>query len=373
MNFNTNKTESNNKFNSINFAKKRRGRPKKDEGIAKPSTKKRGRPRKNPAQPPKPVGRNGRPKTTKEILEEEELARKQAKEQEKLIRQEALTAKQIEDRLKKERKIKSKIERKRMKSDEYSEYYFGAPKEGHNLFTVKRLLLFILVLAFVGSSYIVVGWYHRTTRTEKKYENVASKVVLINERDENSDSKFDTVNFQELKSINADAVAWIKIGGTTINYPVMQTTNNEYYLSHDIYKKSDQCGAIYMDYQNDKRVIDKNTVIYGHHIKKGIMFADIVKIASGELGKDVDIYIYTPEKSMRFKVFSAYTTIPEEFSIDTEVTEKDYDQYVETLKNKSTIEFVGKPEKSNQIISLSTCDKTGKERVLVHAELEDIE
>ena len=57
MNFNTNKTESNNKFNSINFAKKRRGRPKKDEGIAKPSTKKRGRPRKEDA--PK---KRGRPK-----------------------------------------------------------------------------------------------------------------------------------------------------------------------------------------------------------------------------------------------------------------------------------------------------------------------
>ena len=82
MNFNTKKTESNNKFNNIDDNKKRRGRPKNDIGIARPSTKKRGRPRKNPEKPPKPVGRNGRPKTTKEILEEEAIAKKQAKEQE---------------------------------------------------------------------------------------------------------------------------------------------------------------------------------------------------------------------------------------------------------------------------------------------------
>lgn len=374
MNFNTKKTESNNKFNNIDDNKKRRGRPKNDIGIARPSTKKRGRPRKNPEKPPKPVGRNGRPKTTKEILEEEAIAKKQAKEQEKLVRQEALTAKQIEDKLKRERKIRSRIERKRMQSDEYSEYYFGAPREGHNFFTVKRLLLFLLIVAFASSSFIVVGWYKRTTLTERKMKELASKVVLIDTKEGSSESSFRyTINFQELKSMNADAVAYIIIEGTDIKYPVMQTTNNEYYLSHDIDKKSNECGAIYMDYQNDKRVTDKNTVIYGHNLKNGKMFADIEKIASGELGNDVNIEIYTPEKSMRFKVFSAYTTIPEEFSVNTEITEKDYDQYVERLKSKSEKEFVGKPEKSNQIISLSTCDKTGNQRVLVHAELEDIE
>jgi len=358
MEENRNSFETNNRISGIpsQDSQKRRGRPKKSEqGIAKPSNKKRGRPRKYPPQPPKATGNRGR------------KAEESEKQEEKIVRSEPLTSKQMEEKLKKERKLKAKQERK----NRYINYEYEFPPRRRINFS--QILLVVLLLVFIVSGSVVANWFIRTSNAEKKYENIASKVVLIGKKDESAESNFDTVNFQELKSINADAVAWIKIDGTTINYPVMQTTNNEYYLNNDIYKKSDSCGSIYMDYQNDKRVVDKNTVLYGHYIKRGIMFADLEKICKGDLGKDIDIYIYTPEKSMRFKVFSSYTTIPEEYSINTEITEKEYEQYVETLKNKSEKEFNGKPDYSNQIITLSTCDKSGKKRILVHAELEDID
>ncbi|MGN1331002.1 MAG: class B sortase [Clostridia bacterium] len=384
----TNNLETNNKI-SANSAtgipaqdvqKRKRGRPKKvDEGIARPSTKKRGRPRKNPEQPPKPVGRPNKGDKAQGI----EISKK--KKEEKPVKRKYLTAKQMEEKLRRERKIREKQEKKRLKDKNISLYYNleseyefedanakRMPKVRRKI-KFRKVLLLVLLIIFFASSSIVVSWYVRTSNAAKKYENIATQVLLIGKKDANAESNFDTVNFQELKSINADAVAWIKIEGTTINYPVLQTTNNEYYLNNDIYKKADQCGSIYMDYQNDKRLVDKNTVIYGHHIKRGIMFADLEKICAGELGNDVDIYIYTPEKSMKFKVFSAYKNIPEEYSINTEITEKEYGQFVETLKNKSEKEFVGNPDKSNQIITLSTCDKSGKERILVHAELDDIE
>lgn len=384
----TSNLETNNKI-SANSAtgipaqdvqKRKRGRPKKvADGIARPSTKKRGRPRKNPEQPPKPVGRPNKG----DKAQETEISKK--KKVEKPVKRKYLTAKQMEEKLRRERKIREKQEKKRLKDKNISlydnlesEYEFEdanakrMPKVRRKI-KFRNVLLLVLLIIFFASSSIVVSWYVRTSNAAKKYENIATQVLLIGKKDANAESNFDTVNFQELKSINADAVAWIKIEGTTINYPVLQTTNNEYYLNNDIYKKADQCGSIYMDYQNDKRLVDKNTVIYGHHIKRGIMFAGLEKICAGELGNDVDIYIYTPEKSMKFKVFSAYKNIPEEYSINTEITEKEYGQFVETLKNKSEKEFVGNPDKSNQIITLSTCDKSGKERILVHAELDDIE
>lgn len=369
-----NNMETNNKINRNNTTEiptsKKRGRPKKiDDKIAKPSTKKRGRPRKNPDQPPKPVGRPN----------------KKEKVEEKVIRKKGLTVKQMEQKLKHERKLWEKEQRRKLKAAEIEKYQieydrdeFGkakvrkVPKKRSNR-VFRKIILCLLLLVFSISSFIVISWYLRTANTEKKYENIAAQVLLVGKKDSNAESNFDTVNFQELKSINADAVAWIKIEGTTVNYPIMQTTNNEYYLDNDIYKNSDKCGCIYMDYQNDKRFVDKNTVIYGHYIKRGIMFADLEKICSGELGEDVDIYIYTPDKSMKFKVFSAYVNIPEEYSINTEITEGEYENFVETLKSKSEKDFVGEPNKSTQIITLSTCDKSGKERILVHAELEDIE
>jgi len=363
MEENRNSFETNNRISAIpsQNSPKRRGRPKKSEqGIAKPSNKKRGRPRK---YPPKSTGNR------------ERKPEESTKQEETIVRSEPLTSKQMEEKLKRERKLKIKQERKNRYIDDEYEYEYENEYEfppGRNI-SFNKILLILLLIVFIVSSSLVIRWYVKTLNTEKKYENIASKVVLIGKKDESAESNFDTVNFQKLKSINADAVAWIKIDGTTINYPVMQTTNNEFYSKNDIYKKNDSCGSIYMDYQNDKRLVDKNTVIYGYYIKRGIMFADLDKICKGKLGKDIDIYIYTPEKSMRFKVFSSYTTIPEEYSINTQITEKEYEQYVETLKNKSEKEFNGKPDYSNQIITLSTCDKLGKKRILVHAELEDID
>lgn len=374
MSFNTRKQEQNNKFNSKELQQKRRGRPKNDIGIAKPSTKKRGRPRKKPEKPPKPVGRNRKPKTTKEILEEEALAKKQAKEQEKQIRREALTAKQIEEKLKKERKIKKKIERKRLQSDEYSEYTFGAPREGHSFFTVKKLLLFLLIIALATSSLIVISWYKTTRYTEQKMKELSHNTVIVETKEQNLESKFlYKINFEELKSINKDAIAYIIIEGTNINYPVLQTKNNEYYSNHDIEKKSDESGAIYIDYKNNKRLTDQNTIIYGNYLKNEKMFTQTEKIVLGELGNDVSIEIHTPEKSIRFKVFSAYTTITEEDIKNNQMSEEEYKQYIETIKSKSQKEFSTKPDGTKQIITLSTYDKTAKKTILIHAVAEETE
>ena len=86
--------------------------------------------------------------------------------------------------------------------------------------------------------------------------------------DENSQSNTQVENdkqvidFEKLKSINPDVVAWIKIDGTTIDYPIMQTTNNEYYLKKDIYNNYEQCGSIFLDYKNNSNFTDKNIVVY---------------------------------------------------------------------------------------------------------------
>ena len=167
-------------------------------------------------------------------------------------------------------------------------------------------------------------------------------------------------------------VGWIKIDGTTIDYPIMKTTNNEYYLKKDIYNNYEQCGSIFLDYKNSPNFTDKNIVIYGHHIKKGIMFADLVKIYDGTLGNDVTVNIYTPEKTMKFKVFSSYETEPEDYSINTNIQENEYNEFTNTLKQRSKIGFNSEFNNSNQILTLSTCDSSGQKRILVHASLEEV-
>ena len=145
---------------------------------------------------------------------------------------------------------------------------------------------------------------------------------------------------------------------------------DSYYLTNNFYKEYDRCGSLFMDYKSS--FTDKNIVIYGHNIKRGIMFADLENVCNGSLGNDIDVNIYMPDKTMKFKVFSSYSIDPEDYSINTSITQNEFDEFKQTLSKRSKIDFVSDYNGSNQILTLSTCDRSGKRRVLVHAALEEV-
>lgn len=229
----------------------------------------------------------------------------------------------------------------------------------------QKILLILFIIIFIVSGVVLIRWYYNASKAEEKYEQLSNGVTKVENEEE-------VIDFEKLKSINPDVVGWVKIDETTINYPIMQTTNNEYYLKKDIYNNYEQCGSIFLDYKNSSNFTDKNIVIYGHYIKKGIMFADLVKIYDGTLGNDVTVNIYTPEKTMKFKVFSSYETDPEDYSINTSIQENEYNEFINTLKGRSKNNFESEFINSNQILTLSTCDSSGKKRILVHASLDEV-
>ena len=231
---------------------------------------------------------------------------------------------------------------------------------------IQNILLIIFIIIFFVSGFILLKWFLDTNKSEDTYKELAQEVVSVNE--ENADEN--TIDFEKLKSINPDVVAWIKIDGTTINYPVMKTTDNNYYLKKNFYKEYDACGSLFLDYKSN--LTDKNIVIYGHNIKRGIMFADLENIANGKLGNNINIELYMPDRKMNFKVFSSYSIDPEDYAINTSITENELDEFKTTLKERSSMDFESEYDNTNQVLTLSTCDRTGKKRVLVHAGLEEI-
>ena len=231
---------------------------------------------------------------------------------------------------------------------------------------IQNIFLIIFVIIFLASGGILLKWYLDTGKSNDKYKELAEKVIYINKENSNEQN----IDFNKLESINSDVEAWLKIDGTIINYPVMKTTDNNYYLTRNFYKEYDSCGSIFLDYRSN--LTDKNIVIYGHNIKRGLMFADLEKITNGELGNNIDIELYMPNKKMIFKVFSSYAIKPEDYSINTSITENELDEFKQVLKQRSEIEFESEYTNSNQILTLSTCDNTGKKRILVHASLNEI-
>ncbi|MDL2237153.1 class B sortase [Christensenellaceae bacterium OttesenSCG-928-K19] len=115
------------------------------------------------------------------------------------------------------------------------------------------------------------------------------------------------VGFDRLLEENPDVIGWLEVGGTTIDYPLLSSLINDYYLTHDFYREESAYGAIYIDIRNNADLNDPFTVIYGHNMKDGSMFADLHKFEEEDFFYEHgQIRIYTPEGQLNYEVFAAF-------------------------------------------------------------------
>ncbi|MDR0221596.1 MAG: class B sortase [Lachnospiraceae bacterium] len=114
--------------------------------------------------------------------------------------------------------------------------------------------------------------------------------------------------FGRLQVINKDVYAWISIAGTTIDYPILQhPTDRSKYLNYKIDGSYGRPGCIYTENTNSLDFSDNNTVIYGHNMKNGTMFADLHKFRKREFfNENREIIIYLPDRELHYEIFAAY-------------------------------------------------------------------
>lgn len=236
-------------------------------------------------------------------------------------------------------------------------------KEKNNLKLPLKILLLICICIFLYSLYNIIYWLKSNNDLKVLEEGVLTEVV--EEIEEENGEIVKTIDFDKLTQINKDVIGWISIANTGIDYPILQTNNNEYYLKRDLYKKSSSCGSIYLDCNTNSDFSEQNTVIYGHHLKSGGMFTELDKIYNGELGSEVFIQIYTLDNSYKYQVISSYIAKPSLEIVKKNFKDNQRQQYLKNAINKSKIEF-NKPENmENNILTLVTCH--GTQRTVVNA------
>jgi len=152
---------------------------------------------------------------------------------------------------------------------------------------------------------------------DKLYEDSAAKFTAAAES-ENSSGKAEgqredvaplTVDFDALCSVNGDIAGWIYCEGTDINYPVLQGRDNDYYLDHTYDGAPGRAGSIFVEALNRPDFADSNTIIYGHHMKNGSMFATLGNWADQEYyERHPAFWLLTPKRNYRIILFSGYTT-----------------------------------------------------------------
>lgn len=146
------------------------------------------------------------------------------------------------------------------------------------------------------------------------------------------------IDFQSLKKKNSDIVAWLTIPGTNIDYPVLQGKDNSQYLHKDMEGKESAAGSIFLDYADKKDISSLHNIFYGHHMKNGSMFKDIVKYKDQKyLKQHQEIILYTPEREIHLTAFAAVCTSPDAIRRKTDFeTTEEFTSYIEEMtKNAS--------------------------------------
>lgn len=181
------------------------------------------------------------------------------------------------------------------------------------------------------------------------------------------------VDFDALRTMNEETAAWIVVPGTEVDYPVVHTDNNDYYLNHAADGTENRAGAIFIDALNAPDFSDQNTIVYGHNMQSGAMFASLHAFEdTAFFNEHTDIYVYTPDGNKRtYRIFSAFQTnaIGDTYTI-TFADEASFDQYVADARAKSTAPTDVEVKSTDKVITLSTCIRgLSTKRYVVHGVL----
>ncbi len=178
--------------------------------------------------------------------------------------------------------------------------------------------------------------------------------------------------FKPLLRTNADVIGWLKIDGTTIDYPVLQADDNAYYLKKDLYRNDNVTGSIFMDYRNHIDQAERHWIVYGHYMKDEIMFKGLLKYRDEAYYREHPLIEFdTLYGDREWLIFSAYDTNANEDYIRTAFSDDDrFGAFAEGLKASSLYDTGISIGPDDTVLTLSTCSRAEESgRFTVHAKL----
>ena len=216
---------------------------------------------------------------------------------------------------------------------------------------LKLALVYTFTILVVAFSLFQIGRINIQKNSSIKLTQDVQKYITKNdavEANENSSQKF-KVDFESLKKINPDTVAWIKINGIDLSFPVVASP----------------VLAATVD------AISENIIIYGHNRKDGTMFSTLPQILNPDWYNNEEnkyITLITEQGEFKYEVFSIYQIKVEEYYLQTNFKSvKEYLNFLNTLKSRSTKDYGVELNANDKILTLSTCGKENKFRVVLHA------
>lgn len=252
------------------------------------------------------------------------------------------------------------------------------------------LILCIVLMIFLAIQ--IIGWFLDNEKTNEILHKVQNEIVVeqvdikdaeVRVQDEDVissedlywqfiDTDFLSVDLSKLKDDNEDVVGFLQVLNTNINYPFVQTTDNSYYLTHDLYQNSNGGGWVFLDYRNQKNFDNKNSIIYAHGRENYTMFGTLKNVLDESWYQNEENYVVklaTQTQSYVYQVFSVYRIENTNDYIQTEFqSDSEYLRFLTKLQERSIADFQTTVSASDKILTLSTC-YNDYEKVVLHAKL----
>ena len=229
---------------------------------------------------------------------------------------------------------------------------------------MKKIIRIILLAICLGvscfSGYKIYQYISEEKANKELNNALIEKAVIENPKMNVMEEGSQTANrlpinidFSVLKQENEEIVGWIYAENTPINYPVLQSFDNEFYLHRLTNGEYNVAGSIFMDYRNNANLEDNNTILYGHNMKNDTMFGSLQEYKDQAYFEEhQDMYYFTPEHSYLVKLFAGFT-----ISVNSDIYNMEIMglETIQNFKEKSDFDADVTIGKEDKIITLSTC------------------
>lgn len=252
-------------------------------------------------------------------------------------------------------------------------------RERKRLGWIQSLILIICLGAFLFSVIKIATIYYDYSKNEKVMNEIQAEYQEIQQNSESEAAENQIRSpFQNLLKINPDIVGWLTIDHTKVHYPILQSSDNEYYLKRNYKKEESKAGSIFMDFRNEVDTLNRQTIIYGHEMKDGSMFGQLKKFLDEEFASQNKHFQFdTIYARYDVEVFSAYVTTTDFQYLQTDfASDEEYKQFLQVIKENSEVQTNVQVTEKDHIITLSTCNNLSdpdEGRLVIHGKLTKID
>ena len=228
-----------------------------------------------------------------------------------------------------------------------------------------KFIRFLLIITFIVT--IILLTTRLSNRNSAKNDEEFQQIATDDSKIQENIKTDRMLKLEELQKENSDIIAWLQIEDSNINYPILQTTDNSYYMTHNYKKEYSIDGSLFLDKDYDWSIPSSNLLIYGHNNRGSKeMFVDLLKYKDEEFyNKHKTIRFTTNEEDAEYEIIAVFlsrvyykseTNVFRYYYFINANTEEEFNKYIEESKKASLYNIEATAKYGDQLLTLSTCE-----------------